>query len=171
MSLQWYVLRSKPSKELILWRELLARGVECFFPHLRVRPVNPRSRTIRPYFPGYLFLYTELEQLAASTFQWMPFSNGLVSFDDVPATVPLHLIEAIRRHVDAINAAGADPTAGLRHGEVVVIKGGPFEGYEAIFDTRVSGIERVRVLLSLLNRRQVSIELPTAQIEKKKDKR
>jgi hypothetical protein len=28
--LQWYVLRSKPNKELILWRALVARGVECF---------------------------------------------------------------------------------------------------------------------------------------------
>lgn len=168
MSLQWYVLRSKPNKELILWRELLARGFDCFYPQLHVRPVNPRSRKILPYFPGYLFLFSELEQIAASTFQWMPFSAGLVSFDGTPATVPMHLIEAIRRHVDQINAEGVNRAARLKHGEVVVIQAGPFEGYEAIFDARLPGSERVRVLLKLLDARQVKVEMPAAQVRSKK---
>jgi transcriptional antiterminator RfaH len=164
----WYVLRSKPNKELILWRELLARGFECFYPQLHVRPANPRSRKIRPYFPGYLFLQTDIEQVGISTFQWMPFCSGLVSFDGVLATVPDHLIQAIRRHVDEINAKGAEFIVGLKRGDVVTIHAGPFAGYEAIFDTRVSGAERVRVLLKLLNVRQVQIELPARQVESKK---
>ena len=169
MGLQWYVLRSQPNKELTLWRELLARGFECFFPHLRVRPVNPRSRTIRPYFPGYLFLYTSIEEVAASTFRWMPFSSGLVCFDGEPATVPLNLIQAIRRHVEEINAAWSArcQSAGMKHGDVVIIDAGPFRGYEAIFDTRVSGSERVRVLLKLLDVREVNLELPASQIQRK----
>ena len=170
MDLQWYVLRSKPHKELILWRELTARGFECFYPQLHVRPVNPRSRTIRPYFPGYLFLQIGVEQVAASMFQWMPFSSGFVCFDGVPASVPVHLIEAIRRHVDEVNAAGGlrGRAAGLQSGDGVVIHGGPFEGYEAIFDTRLSGSERVRVLLKLLNARGMHVDLPAEQVEKKK---
>jgi transcriptional antiterminator RfaH len=167
MSLQWYVLRSKPNKELVLWRELLARGLECFYPHLRVQPANPRSRRILPYFPGYLFLCTELEQIAASTFQWMPFSSGLVSFDGVPAMVPEHLVEAIRLHLDEINAAMLEPAATLRRGDLVRITGGPFAGYEAIFDTRLSGSERVRVLLKLLDVREMSLELPATQVQRR----
>ncbi len=166
MTLQWYVLRSKSNKELALWRELTARGLECFYPQLRVRPVNPRSRKIRPYFPGYLFLHADLEQ--AGRLQWIPFSSGLVSFDEVPAAVPDNLIQAIRRHVDEINAAGVAQVAGLKRGEMVVVQGGPFDGYEAIFDTRLAGTERVRVLLKLLRARQINLELSETQIQRKK---
>ncbi len=170
MSLQWFVLRSKPNKEMALWRELSARGLESFYPQLYVRPVNPRSRKIRSYFPGYLFIHTEIEQVGISTFQWIPFSSGLVSFDGLPAAVPDNLIQAIRRHVDEINAAGGEQLAGLKQGEAVVIRGGPFDGYEAIFDARLAGTERVRVLLKLLKVRQMNLELPAAQIQRLRQK-
>ena len=171
MSLQWYVLRSKPNKEMTLWRELTAGGFECFYPQLRVHPVNPRSRKIKPYFPGYLFVHSDREQVGASTFQWMPFSSGFVLFDGVPATVPENLIQAIRRHVDEINAAGRDQIAGLKPGDEVVIQGGPFDGYQAIFDARLKGTERVRILLTLLKARAVSVELPVTQIERARTKK
>ncbi len=170
MGLQWFVLRSKPNKEFALWREVSARGLECFYPQLRVRPVNPRSRKIRSYFPGYLFLHTDIEQVGISAFQWIPFSSGLVSFDGLPAMVPDNLIQAIRRHVDEINAAGGEQFVGIKKGETVVIQGGPFDGYEAIFDTRLAGTERVRVLLKLLRARQMNVELPAAQIQRLRQK-
>ena len=170
MSPQWYVLRSKPNKEMALWRELTARGWECFYPQLRVQPVNPRSRKIRSYFPGYLFLHTDIEQVGTSTLQWMPFSSGLVSFDAVPAMVPENLIQAIRRHVDEINAAGGEQFVDLKQGDPVTIRGGPFDGYEAIFDTRLAGTERVHVLLKLLQARQMSVELSAAQIQRLRQK-
>lgn len=168
MDSHWYVLRSKPNKELTLWREVCARGFDCFYPQLHVRPVNPRSRKIRPYFPGYLFLQLDLEQVGTSTFHWMPFCSGLVSFDGMLATVPDHLIQAIRRHVEEINAAGSPEgkLADLKPGDAVTVQGGPFDGYEAIFDARLKGTERVRVLLTLLKARSLSVELPVTQIER-----
>jgi transcriptional antiterminator RfaH len=168
MNLQWYVLRSKPNKELPLWRELNVHGFECFYPQLRLRPVNPRSRKIRPYFPGYLFVHTDLDQVGPSVLRWMPFSNGFVTFGDVAATVPENLIQAIRRHVEEINAAGGEKLAGLKQGDAVKIQGGPFDGYEAIFDARLPGRERVRVLLKLLEVQRVSVELPAIQVERKR---
>ena len=168
MSLQWYVLRSKPNKELALWRELTARGFECFYPQLHVQPVNPRSHKVRPYFPGYLFLYTDIEQVGASRFEWMPLSSGFVSFGGVPATVSDSLIQAIRRHIDEIHAAGGEQLVDLKPGEPVVIQGGLFEGYGAIFDARLTGRERVRVLLKFLEVGQMKVELPAIQIKRKK---
>ena len=165
MSVHWYVVRSKANKEMILWRELIARGFESFYPHLRVRPVNPRSHKVRAYFPGYVFVQTDMEQVGPSTFQWMPFSNGCIAFDGVPAMVPDNLIQAIRRHVDQINAAGGKQLDGLQIGDAVTIEGGPFDGYHAIFDARLPGTERVRVLLKLLQTRQMNLELPATQIK------
>jgi transcriptional antiterminator RfaH len=94
----------------------------------------------------------------------MPFSSGFVTFGDVPAAVPENLIQAIRRHVEEINAAGGEQLAGLKQGDAVKIQGGPFDGYEGIFDARLPGRERVRVLLNLLRVRQMSLELPAAQV-------
>src|SRR4030065_1632094 len=168
MTQQWYALRSKPRKEDIVWKHVHDRGYEVFFPRIRVHPVNPRSRKVKPYFPGYIFVRLDLEMLGNSVIQWMPHTVGLVSFGGEPAPVPDHLIHAIRRRVEEIASAGGEVFDGLKQGEVVRIDHGPFEGYEAIFDARLPGSERVRVLLKILSNRQVSVELDAAHIKQKK---
>jgi len=168
MSTNWYVLRSKPHKEEFLWEQLLARRIETYYPQIRVQPVNPRSRKVRPYFPGYLFVQVDLEQETFSNLQYMPGASGLVTFDGQPPTVPDNLIQAIRYRVDQINAAGGEVLDGLQPGDEVTVLAGPFEGYEAIFDTSLSGNERVRVLLKMLGDREVPLDLPTGQVKRKK---
>ena len=64
--------------------------------------LNPRSRTTRPYFPGYLFVRVKLAEVGQTAFSWMPYSQGLVSFDDTPAEVPDALVQAIRKRVDEV---------------------------------------------------------------------
>jgi transcriptional antiterminator RfaH len=85
--------------------------------------------------------------------------------------VPDHLVQAIRQRVDQINVAGGEVFEGLKPGQVVWISDGPFRGYEAIFDARLPGNERVRVLLEFLgNRRQVAVVLEVGQIQRKEKK-
>jgi transcription antitermination factor NusG len=170
MPATWYVLRSKPNKEDFFYGQLLAHRVEVFYPCIRVQAVNPRARKVRPYFPGYLFIHVDLQNVTASFLNWMPGSGGLVAFDAQPASVPDALVAAIRRRVDEINQAGGEQLYGLQPGEPVLIQDGPFAGQEAIFDARISGNERVRVLLKLLRGRQVPLELPSGQIERKKQR-
>lgn len=165
MNDHWYALRSKPQKEDVVWRQLQAKGVEVFYPRLRVNPVNPRAKKVKPYFPGYMFVKLDLEEVGISAFQWMPHALGLVSFGGEPSTVPEHLIHAIRNKVQAIADAGGENLSDLKPGDIVRVHDGPFAGYEAIFNERLPGTERVRVLLEFLNRRQVSVELLAAQIE------
>ncbi len=164
----WYALRSKPRKEEVLWRQLHAQDYEVFFPRIRVHPVNPRSRKLRPYFPGYMFVHVDLDVVGLSTFQWMPHAVGLVSFDGEPATVPENLIHAIRKRVDEIAEAGGEFFDGLKPGDPVQINAGPFAGYEAIFDMRLPGSERVRVLIKMLSDRRIPVEMGAGQVEKKK---
>jgi transcriptional antiterminator RfaH len=163
----WYVLRSKPNKEDFLWGQLQARGIECFYPRTRVQTVNPRARKVRPYFPGYLFIHVDLAETGLSALQWMPGASGLVAFGGQPASVPETMINAIRNRVDQVNVAGGEVLIGLKKGETVTIQSGPFDGYEAIFDTRLSGNDRVRVLLNLINKQQLPVELPSGHIQRK----
>jgi transcriptional antiterminator RfaH len=172
MGLNWYALRSKPRKEEVLWRQLRSQEIVVYYPRLKVQPVNPRSRKVRPYFPGYMFIQADIDSVGLSTFQWMPHANGLVCFGEEPAVVPENLVHAIRKRVEEISEAGGELFDGLQQGERILISEGPFAGYEAIFDARLPGSERVRVLLQLLNnKRQVPIELDSAKIQRLKKKR
>ena len=167
MKINWYALRSKPRKEDTVWEQLNHRGIETFYPRLRVHPVNPRARKVKPYFPGYLFVKVDLDDIGISTFRWMPHTLGLVSFGGEPAGVPDGLISAIKERVQDINAAGGEVFDGLQHGDKIWIHSGVFSGYEAIFDNRLPGKERVRVLLQLLgDYRNVPVELDVSQIRK-----
>jgi transcriptional antiterminator RfaH len=119
-----------------------------------------------------MFIQTEIETVGLSTFQWMPFAMGLVCFGDEPAIVPENLVHTIRKRVEEITAAGGELFEGLQPGDKIVIRDGPFAGYEAIFDARVPGSERVRVLLQLLNsQRQVPMELDSSYIQRVKKKK
>ncbi len=169
MATQWYALRSKPRKEDVVWRQTINQGYDVYYPRLKVQPVNPRSRKLVPYFPGYMFVNIDIESIGISSFQWMPHAIGLVTFGDEPAIVPENLIYTIKHRVNEIVAAGGELFHGLNKGDTVFIEDGPFAGYEAIFDTRIPGTERVRVLLQLLNdKRLVPVELKAGQIRRVK---
>jgi transcriptional antiterminator RfaH len=131
-----------------------------------VQPVNPRARKRKPFFPGYLFIKADLDALGPSTLRWMPGALGLVDFGSEPASVPEELLQAIRQKVEQVNSLGGNQTEKFISGEVVTIQSGPFAGYCAIFDSHLSGRERVRVLLQLLWERQISVELSSGQIKR-----
>jgi len=171
MTAYWYAIQSKPNKEDALYEHLQNQGIEVFFPRIRVNPVNPRAKKIKAYFPGYMFVNVDLNVVGVSTLKWTPFARGMVVFDQEPATVPDALIHAIRRRIDQVNDAGGEVFEGLHKGDTIYIQDGPFAGYEAIFDIRLPGSERVRVLIELLNKRQVPVELRTGQIRQKKSSR
>jgi transcriptional antiterminator RfaH len=98
----------------------------------------------------------------------MPFAIGLVSFDGEPAVVPEGLINEVRKRVDEIAAVGGEFYDGLQPGDPVRISSGPFAGYEAIFDMRLPGSERVRVLIQMLTDRNMPLELKAGQVQRKK---
>ena len=55
MSLQWFVLRTKPHSEQLAASELCRDGLEVFCPSIKQPQVRSR-RSEQPLFPGYLFL-------------------------------------------------------------------------------------------------------------------
>lgn len=164
--MRWFVVRSKPNRESALSKELAARMIEVYYPEIRVQPVNPRSRSKRALFPGYLFVHVDPEMVGFSNLNWVPFSQGLLAFGGAFSDVPEHLIQQIQKQVDAINAVGGEQFLRLRRGERIRITGGPFSGYEAIFDLALPGKDRVRVLLELLSKQRVPTTVPAGFISK-----
>lgn len=167
--MHWYVLRSKPRKEEIVYRQVRNQGFDVYYPRLKIVPINPRSRKVKPYFPGYMFVQGDVENIGLSVFQWMPHTLGLVYIGDEPAVVPDNILTEIKKRVDQITESGGELFEGLIHGKPVLISDGPFAGYEAIFDTRIPGSERVRVLVQLLNdKRLIPLELRAGQLSRQK---
>lgn len=168
MPSHWYAIQSHSRKEDLLWHQLQVQDIECFYPRIQVKPVNPRSRKVVPYFPGYLFVRIDIQEQGISRFQWLPYATGIVSFGGEPAMVPDTLVEAIRSKTTTDGKIIAPILEDIKHGDRVIIDQGPFAGYEAIFDTRLPGNERVRVLMKMLNDRNVPVELRSEQVHIKK---
>jgi transcription antitermination factor NusG len=161
----WYVLRSKPHKEAALYREVTARGYEAYYPTLRVTPKNPRANRRQSFFPGYMFVNYDLEDVGISTFRWMPYSVGLVCFGGEAAVVQPALIQSIRQHVEALNNGSLNSVSKFKQGDRLQITNGPFTGFGAIFDKTLTNHGRVRVLLEFLSGQYASLELDQSSLE------
>ena len=166
MPAEWYALRSKPRKEFALAQHVSSQGFELFYPRIPVRRVNPRSRPEAAYFPGYMFVRTDLAEVGMSTFTWMPNALGLVTFGGTPAIVQPALIEAIYNQIELIAHAGCELFLKINPGDQVIVTSGPFAGHEAMFDSRLNSSDRVRVLLEMLSERTIPVELHVGQIRR-----
>jgi transcriptional antiterminator RfaH len=161
----WYVLRSKSQKEDALYQFASMRGYTVYYPKLRVDPVNPRSRHVVPFFPGYMFVRADFQEVGVSSFQWMPYSLGLVSFGSTPGKVPDAMVTGIQRRLEEQNEK--QPVVdGFEPGERLIVKQGPLAGFEALFEKRLRGQDRVRVLMKLLNGKWARTNLDSAVIGK-----
>ena len=167
MPAKWYVLRTKPHKERPVYQMLLQEEeLDVYFPALKVQPVNPRASKIRPYFPGYMFVYIDLDEQGDDALRWTPGTRGLVRFGGVPAPVPENLIVELQKRLAELQEKGGQPENEFQQGDKVRIVDGPLAGYDAIFDTRLSGKDRVRLLLTLLSSHATRVTMEKHQIEK-----
>src|SRR6185436_10742487 len=157
--IRWYVMQSKPRKEIFLRERLRIQRFEVYLPSIRVKPAQPRARKEQPFFPSYLFVHVDLEQIPISEFRWISGSIGLVCYGGEPAYVGDAMIREIQKQVDEINGSAVSYVDRLRPGDWAMIKDGPFAGYKAMFDCRLSGSDRARVLLELLQNQKIRLEL------------
>lgn len=162
---KWYVVQSKPRNEELLWRQLSLRNVESYYPCIHVKTVNPRAKKVRPFFPGYLFCHIDLELVSKSSIEWIPGGYGLVSFGNEPASISGDLVLAIKQKLENLKELSGENTNSLRKGNKVVVNNGVLKGYEGIFDSHLSGTDRVRVLMSIMEKRKIFIEMPSSCVK------
>lgn len=162
----WYALRVKPHKEKSVSQRLVEDKIENYLPLVRVEPKNRRNATQKPYFPGYLFIHTDLDEMGMNKFRWMPGAIGLVEFGGIPAVVPTNLINKLQLLMATIEEEGGLAKFEFAPGDRVRIIDGPLEGYEAIFDLHLEGKDRVQVLLAFLSQSPQPVQLSSADIKK-----
>lgn len=154
----WFTLHTKPNAEYQVAATLNRRGLETYLPEYRAGRSAASSQT-KPFFPCYLFVKLDLDEVGISTVRWTPGLRRIIAFDDQPLPLPDEAIEFIKRRLES-GMYDDLPRQRFQPGEPVRIIDGPFAGMEAIFERATNPAERVQVLLTLLGRvNRVSVEL------------
>ena len=146
---KWYAVMAKPRKERNATSFLEQAGIETYYPEVNECVSVKGGRYVRRtgLFPGYFFARFDCEQ----QYRTVSYCRGvrkIVTFGQVPAEVEPGLLDDIRR---GLSRQDMIPIPRLTHGEVIRITHGPLAGVEGVFDSRLSGKERVVVLLRALS--------------------
>lgn len=150
---EWFLAYTKPRNEDNVSRRLTGAGFYVLNPKIKERKYYRRKITdiVSPLFPCYVFV--EFDKYM--DYHLISFTRGIkrvLGNDNGPAVVS-------REIIDSINGRITDGFVTVKQsftpGEQVVIKGGPFEGLNAVFEKEMKGVERVSVLLKAMNVRMV----------------
>jgi transcriptional antiterminator RfaH len=146
---KWYAVMAKPRQEQTSTSFLEQAGIETYYPQVNERFSVKGRRCVRRsgLFPGYFFARFDYDR----QYRTVTYCRGvrkIVAFGQAPAEVESSLLDDIRRE---LSQQDRSPIPRLTHGEVVRITHGPLAGVEGVFDYRLSGKERVVVLLRALS--------------------
>jgi len=160
---RWYVLYTKPHKERHVCLYLKAKGVETYLPLVVIE--RGKKYVEVPFFSCYLFVHLDLMEPGALSVQWTPGLRRWVSFDGRPASVGDEFIETLQVRLGEDEELLEVRQGGFRHGEQVRVTEGPFQGFEGMFDKKLAGEERVRILLDFLGR-TTAVEIDSQDLTK-----
>lgn len=144
----WYAIHTHAKQEGRAESNLLAWNVETFLPRyqsqrrheFRKEPVY----TAKPLFPGYIFAHFDAEAMSHNI-RYTRGVHSIVSVGDWPAPVDDAVISMImsRRGEDGFIRLGNE----IKPGDDVIVRDGPFGGFEGVFERRMKDTERVMIML------------------------
>lgn len=147
----WYTLYTKPHREPLVLRQLETRGLDAFFPCIRLERGHRRGVRMEPFFPHYLFVHTDLTAPEAAAIPWLIGMRNIVRVGEQPAIVPDQVIERLRAKLDPYQDKVLKRAEWIfKPGQQVEITSGPFAGFDAVFQQGLSGGRRVQILLNLM---------------------
>jgi transcription elongation factor/antiterminator RfaH len=145
----WYAVYCKPFKEWLAATRLAEQlGLIVYVP--QIRTCFRGQIQFAPFFPRYLFIQANLQEVSTSHINATPGVSRLVMFDYVPQPIPAIVIEALRQRMAQFNAQGGLPNHGFHPGDNVRLKAGPLRGLEAVFVGPMKPSERVQILVDFL---------------------
>ncbi len=149
---QWFLIYTKPHQEERAKENLENQGNEVFLPMIASEKTKqPQSFSLKPMFPRYLFTKFIVENSNWTHIKSTRGVSHIVVFGKNITQVPNSVIDYLKSKVDHNDVLTLQiRREAFQKGDDLVIKQGVFQGKEATF-LSMSGKERVRVLLSLMN--------------------
>lgn len=152
MMISWYAIYTKPGCEARVSSRLYGSGFRVLNPLLKERKLYRRKlrEVVSPLFPCYIFAELDLQ----AHYRLVKYTRGvrqIVGNEAAPQPVPGQIIDSILSRME--NGLISVRREEFSPGECVSIKGGAFEGFEALFEREMGSSERVSILLKALNAR------------------
>lgn len=148
---RWYVIYTKTNEEDRVDRNLVAWGLETFYPRIKKKQLNEFTGKAtyfsRPLFPRYIFARFEAEKLLHKVSN----SRGVqrvLGIDYVPVPVDDEIVALIQLRVAEDGFVNLDEP--LTHGDEVRINGS-WQGINGVFDRTMKDKSRVMILLTAIN--------------------
>lgn len=141
MSCKWFLARTQPRRENTAKEHITRQGAEVYIPRLR------ELGTLRPLFPGYLFVY-----YCQLSYSWIESTMGvskLVRMGPDPVIVSQKLIDEVQRIEYKLSLAPEDRS--IKPGDKCYALYGPFAAIDAICEGMLPG-QRISLLMSIFGR-------------------
>lgn len=140
---RWALVTTRPRNEKKACAQLVGEGIKCYLPLLTKTVVHNRSKRITklPMFPGYVFACPDIEQ------ETLIRRNSLVCslkvLHEAEESVFIRDLNAVYQceRESANQELVVNP--GLRPGQTVSIKSGPFQGYDVVIIKRTDDVSVV----------------------------
>jgi transcriptional antiterminator RfaH len=160
----WYVIQTKPGNEHRVETNLLNQGIETFLPLIEAYQWKRGKmvQTIKPFFPNYLFSRFNL-RLHYYKVKWTRGVSKVLGAGNEPVPISEKVIQLIKERMGNGNIVELEDE--LKEGDFIQISSGPFRDLTGIFQKKMSGSGRVRVLLSLIGV-DVAVQLSRWQIKR-----
>lgn len=158
---QWYAIYAKPHREEIAQFHLQRKGLQTFFPKLRLPGSQRHRQHIVPLFPNYLFALFRVPE-EYNLVRWSPGVKQVVSCNNVPIPLEDTIMDFLRHKATADDILVAQ--SNLAVGSGVRIVRGPFEGLIGIIENPPDARGRVKVLMQLLSR-EVRVDIPVDSLD------
>lgn len=173
---EWFALHTKPYSEQKVAARLNRHDIETYVPQSQSDSERSSARAV-PFFPGYMFIYVDMDEANPRHWRFTPGVRYIVSYGDDPITVSEALISTIREQLAKLQTRQQQPPVRFQPGEKVRIKDGPLKDMVAIFKGPTEPAERVQVLLEVMSRfkrvriSETALEKISSDQEKEKRKR
>ena len=148
--MNWYCIYTKPRHEDSVFIHLQHAGIEALNVKMKVKRCTDTKfieQTV-PLFPSYLFAKFDMDKC----FHLISYTRGVryIIGKDTPILVHDEIINAIKGNIDERNNVIMRPKI-FEKGDTVFIREGMFKDFYGIFERKVTGSERVMILLDTIN--------------------
>ena len=138
---EWYVLNTKPKKEMQVERLFQEAGFEVYNPKIM------QDKRVAPFFAGYEFLRFQYPD----DYRLVQYTRGvkkIVGSPHGPVAIPEEMINGIKARekngLIELEKYGEEPVVG----DEIQIMEGPLKGLRGIFERELTQNERVLILLN-----------------------
>ena len=163
-SRSWYVIQTKPGNEHRVEMNLFHQEIEVFLPLLETFQYSHAKvlQKIKPLFSNYLFAKLDIDAHYYKV-KWTRGVNKILGSGVEPVPMSEKVIQAIRERTGKGNLVKLEEE--WREGDPVRINSGPFKELIGVFQKKMSGNGRVRILLNLIGV-DVPVQISRWQIKK-----